>query len=156
VREYRATLYFKESNPGVTSFEKMLECLKESRIPMMAITIALFCAAGGLVRYYLSGWVHGLFGWAFPYGTLAVNVLGAYFIGLIMELGLSSAAIPGMLRVGLTAGFMGGLTTFSTFSYETFKLLEDGRFALACTNVVVSVVVCLLFTWLGIITVRAM
>lgn len=121
-----------------------------------AITIALFCAGGGVSRYYLSGWVHSLFGWAFPYGTLAVNVIGAYFIGLIMELGLSGAALPGTLRVGLTAGFMGGLTTFSTFSYETFKLIEAGRFMLAFANIMVSVTVCLLFTWLGIITVRAL
>ncbi len=122
----------------------------------IAMTIALFCAGGGLARYYLSGWVHSLLGWAFPYGTLAVNIVGAYFMGLIMELGLSNAVIPGTLRIGLTAGFMGGLTTFSSFSYETFKLLEDGRFMLAFANVLASVVVCLLFTWLGIITVRAL
>ncbi|MBI5485119.1 MAG: fluoride efflux transporter CrcB [Deltaproteobacteria bacterium] len=121
-----------------------------------ALTIALFCAGGGVSRYYLSGWVHSMFGWAFPYGTLAVNVIGAYFIGLIMELGLSGAAMPGTLRVGLTAGFMGGLTTFSTFSYETFKLIEAGRFMLAFANIMISVAVCLLFTWLGIITVRAL
>lgn len=120
----------------------------------IAITIALFCAGGGLTRYYLSGWVHSLLGWAFPYGTLAVNVIGAYFIGLVMELGLSGAAIPGTLRVGLTAGFMGGLTTFSTFSYETFKLLQDGQFLMAFANILASVAVCLLFTWLGILTVR--
>jgi len=120
------------------------------------ITIALFCAGGGVARYYLSGWTHSLLGWGFPYGTLAVNVVGAYFIGLIMELSLRSAAIPGILRVGLTVGFMGGLTTFSTFSYETFKLLEDGRFMLAFANILASVAVCLLFTWLGIITARAL
>lgn len=122
----------------------------------IALTIALFCAGGGLARYFLSGWVHSLFGWAFPYGTFAVNVIGAYFIGLIMELGLRGAIIPGMLRLGLTAGFMGGLTTFSTFSYETFKLLEDGRFMVAFANILLSVAACLLFTWLGIITAKAL
>jgi CrcB protein len=121
----------------------------------IAMTISLFCSGGGLTRYYLSGWVHSLLGWSFPYGTLAVNVIGSYFMGLIMELGLSNAAIPGTLRIGLTAGFMGGLTTFSSFSYETFKLLEDGRFMPAFANVLVSVSVCLLCTWLGIVTVRA-
>jgi CrcB protein len=120
-----------------------------------AITIALFCAGGGLTRYYLSGWVHSLLGRAFPYGTFAVNVIGAYFIGQIMEFSLRSTAIPDTLRLGLTVGFMGGLTTFSTFSYETFKLLEDGQFLMAFANVLASVAVCLLFTWLGIITVRA-
>ena len=121
-----------------------------------AAIIAFFCAGGGLTRYYLSGWVYTLFGRAFPYGTFAANVIGAYFIGLIMEFGLRSTAIPDTLRLGLTVGFMGGLTTFSTFSYETFTLLEDGQYLTAFTNVLASVAVCLLFTWLGIITVRTM
>jgi len=119
-----------------------------------AATIALFCAGGGLTRYYLSGWVYSILGRTFPYGTFAVNIIGAYFIGLIMELGLRSTAIPDTIRIGLTVGFMGGLTTFSTFSYETFKLLEDGQFVVAFANVIASVIVCLLFTWLGIMTIR--
>jgi CrcB protein len=119
-----------------------------------AAAIAFFCAGGGLTRYYLSGWVYSLLGRSFPYGTFVVNITGAYFIGLIMELALRSTAIPDTLRLGLTVGFLGGLTTFSTFSYETFTLLEDGQFAVAFANVFASVAVCLLFTWLGIITVR--
>ena len=119
-----------------------------------AATIAIFCAGGGLARYYLSGWVYGLLGRSFPYGTLVVNVIGAYCIGLIMEFGLRSTVISDTLRLGLTVGFLGGLTTFSTFSYETFRLLEDGQFLPAFTNVLASVLVCLLCTWLGIITIR--
>jgi len=119
-----------------------------------AATIALFCAGGGVARYYLSGWVYTLLGRAFPYGTFAVNIIGAYMIGLIMELGLRSTVVPDALRLGLTVGFLGGLTTFSTFSYETFTLLEEGRFVVAFTNVLASVAVCLLFTWFGIVTVR--
>ncbi|NTW98810.1 MAG: fluoride efflux transporter CrcB [Geobacteraceae bacterium] len=120
-----------------------------------AATIALFCAGGGLARYYLSGWVYSQFGRGFPYGTFVVNVIGAYFIGLIMELGLRSTAITDTLRLGLTVGFMGGLTTFSTFSYETFILLEEGQFLAAFINVLASVLVCLVFTWLGIVTIRS-
>lgn len=122
----------------------------------LAATIALFCAGGGLTRYYLSGWVYSLLGRAFPYGTFAVNIIGAYCIGLIMELGMRSTLLSDTLRVGLTVGFMGGLTTFSAFSYETFKLLEDGQFVTACVNILASVVVCLACTWLGIITVRSL
>lgn len=122
----------------------------------IAATIALFCAGGGLTRYYLSEWVYTLLGRAFPYGTFVVNVVGAYLIGLIMELGLRSTLIPDTLRLGLTIGFLGGLTTFSTFSYETFTLLEGGRFLMAFINIMASVALCLLFTWLGIITVRAL
>ena len=122
----------------------------------IAATIALLCAGGGLTRYYLSGWVYSQLGKAFPYGTFAVNIIGAYFIGVIMELGLASTMIPDTLRIGLTVGFMGGLTTFSTFSYETFKLLEDGQFLVAFANVLASVAVCLVCTWLGIVTIRTL
>jgi len=120
-----------------------------------AATIAFFCACGGLARYYLSGWAYDLLGRAFPYGTFVVNVIGAYLIGLIMELGLQSTIISDPLRVGLTIGFLGGLTTFSSFSYETLKLLEDGQLLLAFINIFASVAACLLFSWLGVVTVRS-
>ncbi len=119
-----------------------------------AFFIASFGALGCLARYYLSGWVYGLMGRAFPYGTFAVNIVGAFFIGLVMEFGLRGTFIPQNLRVGLTIGFMGGLTTFSTFSYETFKLLEDGQFVTAFANVLASVAVCLICTWFGIFVAR--
>lgn len=121
-----------------------------------AAAIALFCAGGGLTRYYLSGWIYNLLGRAFPYGTFVVNIIGAYLIGLIMELALRSTLISDTVRLGLTVGFLGGLTTFSTFSYETFSLLEDGQFLAAFANILASVAVCLLFTWLGIVTVRTL
>lgn len=116
--------------------------------------IAGFGALGCVSRYLLSGWVYGLMGRGFPYGTFVVNVMGAFIIGLIMEFGMRSTALPANLRAGLTIGFLGGLTTFSTFSYETFRLLEEGEFLIASTNVLASVFTCLLFTWLGIITAR--
>lgn len=116
--------------------------------------IALLGALGCLTRYLISGWVYDLLGKGFPYGTLAVNVIGAFLIGLIMEFALRSSLIPQELRVGLTIGFLGGLTTFSTFSYETFRLLEDGEFITAAVNILVSVLVCLICTWGGIITAR--
>lgn len=116
--------------------------------------IAGFGALGCVSRYLLSGWVYGLMGRGFPYGTFVVNVIGAFIIGLIMEFGMRSTALPANLRAGLTIGFLGGLTTFSTFSYETFRLLEEGEFLIASTNVLASVFTCLLFTWLGIITAR--
>ncbi|HEY6008423.1 MAG TPA: fluoride efflux transporter CrcB [Geobacteraceae bacterium] len=119
-----------------------------------AAFIAFFGALGCLARYYLSGWVYDLAGRAFPYGTLVVNVVGAYLIGLIMEFSLRSTLVPPHLRIGLTIGFLGGLTTFSTFSYETFRLLEEGNFLLVTVNVLVSVVVCLACTWLGIVSAR--
>lgn len=116
--------------------------------------IAVCGALGCLARYWLSGWVYEVAGRAFPWGTLAVNVVGAYLIGLIMEFALRSTLISPTLRVGLTIGLLGGLTTFSTFSYETFRLLEDGEFFTAAVNVTASVLLCLAFTWLGIYSAR--
>ena len=118
------------------------------------IYIAAFGAFGCVSRYFLSGWIHDKLGWAFPWGTLSVNVVGAFIIGLTMELGMRGALIPPNLRIGLVTGFLGGLTTFSTFSYETFKLLETGKYLVAFSNVIVSVAVCLLFTWLGILAAK--
>jgi CrcB protein len=120
----------------------------------VVLLIALFGAIGCVTRYLLSGWVYGLLGRGFPYGTLAVNILGAFIIGLIMEFGMRSTILTANMRTGLTIGFLGGLTTFSTFSYETFRLLEDGEILIASTNVLISVLTCLLFTWLGITTAR--
>jgi len=117
--------------------------------------IAGFGAFGCVTRFYLSGWVYSWTGRGFPYGTFAVNIIGAFFIGLVMEFSLTSTLISQNLRIGLTIGFMGGLTTFSTFSYETFKLIEDGEFMVALSNVLLSVAVCVLFTWLGIHAARS-
>lgn len=122
---------------------------------LTVILIAVFGALGCVARYYVSGWTYEKLGWGYPWGTLAVNMAGAFLIGLIMELGLKGAAIPATLRIGLTIGFLGGLTTFSTFSYETFRLLESGRILIAFSNVIVSVTACLLFTWLGIVVAKA-
>ena len=122
----------------------------------LVLIIALFGALGCLTRYFLSGWVYDIFGRSFPSGTFAVNIVGAFLIGLIMEFSMRSTLISPSLRIGLTIGFLGGLTTFSTFSYETFRLLEDGELLIAMSNVLVSVVICLLFTWLGILAARQM
>ena len=120
----------------------------------MVFYIAIFGALGCLSRYYLQGWVYNLFGRGLPYGTFAVNIVGSFVIGLIMEYSLSSELISPNLRAGLTIGFLGGLTTFSSFSYETFRLLEDGEFLFALLNIVASVLVCVLFTWSGVIAAR--
>jgi fluoride exporter len=115
-----------------------------------AFFIAGFGALGCLSRYFLSIWVYGFTGKAYPFGTFVVNVLGSFLIGMVMEFSLRSTAISNNLRIGLTVGFMGGLTTFSSFSLETFRLLEDGQLAAAFANILLSVTVCLVFTWIGV------
>ncbi|NJD37360.1 MAG: fluoride efflux transporter CrcB [Geobacter sp.] len=120
------------------------------------LSIAFFGAVGCLSRYWLSGLINRLLGsHSFPFATLVVNLVGAFFIGLIMELSIRSTMLPHTLRVALTIGLMGGLTTFSTFSMETFSLLERGQLVTAFANVLLSVSLCLLATWAGIVTVRA-
>jgi len=120
----------------------------------VVLYIALFGAMGCLARYFLSGWVYDLVGHTLPYGTLAVNVIGAFLIGLVMEFSLRSAAVSPEMRIGLTIGFLGGFTTFSTFSYETFRLLESAQLPQALANVLLSVTACLVFTFLGIVAAR--
>ena len=121
----------------------------------IVVSIAVCGALGCLARYWISGWVYEVTGRGFPYGTLIVNLLGAFCIGFLMEFSLRSAVVSPVLRTGLAIGFLGGLTTFSTFSYETFRLLEDGRLLTAAANVLASVLICLVFTWLGIVAARA-
>ena len=118
--------------------------------------IALLGALGCLCRYLLSGAVYRIFGTGFPYGTLAVNLVGAFLIGVVRGFSIRSALIPPALRIAITIGFLGGLTTFSTFSFETFKLIEEGALLVSFLNVLVSVVACLACTWLGIAVARAL
>jgi len=121
---------------------------------MQMVYISVFGALGCLSRYLVSGWVYQLAGRGLPYGTLAVNVVGSLLLGLIMEGSLRSTLMSPELRIGLTVGFMGGFTTFSTFSYETIRLLEDGSYLQAGGNILLNVTVCLAFAALGIFLAR--
>lgn len=121
---------------------------------MQLIYIAVFGAMGCLSRYFVSGWTYALVGRGLPFGTLAVNVLGSLLLGLVMEGGLRSALLPADVRMGITTGFMGGFTTFSTFSYETMRLLEDGSMLAAGANILLNVLVCVIFAGLGIFLAR--
>ena len=111
--------------------------------------IALFGALGAVSRYWLSGLMYRWFGENFPYGTLGVNVLGCFLLGLISHL-LQEAAVSESWRMPLCVGFLGSLTTFSTFGYETFKLMEDGSWNWAFANVAVQLFVGILAVWAGV------
>jgi len=112
--------------------------------------ICLGGAIGTGARYLISGWLLALLGPAFPYGTLAVNVLGSFGLGGVMHIGLTTEWMNPTVRLALTVGVAGGFTTFSTFSYETTRLLNDGAWSIALINVVVTLVVCLAATILGL------
>lgn len=95
-------------------------------------------------------------GTAFPVGTLVVNVLGCFLLGLLMHVGTATDLIPRPARVGLGVGLLGGLTTFSTFGWETVKLAEEAQWALAAANITANVLLGLGAAWLGIVTARAL
>ncbi len=113
----------------------------------------LWICLGGAVgtggRYLLSGWTLRALGASFPYGTLAVNVSGSMLVAVFMYLGVELASIPPSIRLALTTGVLGGFTTYSTFSYETMKYLQEGAWAIAALNVFVTVVACLGACFLG-------
>ncbi|MBL1459034.1 MULTISPECIES: fluoride efflux transporter CrcB [Methylophaga] len=117
---------------------------------LQLFAIAVGGAVGAILRFAMSNGVYKLFGRDFPYGTLAVNVLGSLLIGVLFILLIEKLAVAAEWRAGLLVGLLGAFTTFSTFSLETFTLMENGAFIKAGLNVFLSVVLCLAATWLGI------
>jgi CrcB protein len=116
--------------------------------------IGVFGGAGCISRYLISSGLNAWLGKAFPYGTLAVNMIGSFIIGIIFEVALRGSVISPTLRLALTTGFLGGLTTFSTFSFETVELFLNGNYLTGVLNTLISLVVCFLSTYLGIWLVR--
>lgn len=98
---------------------------------------------GAALRYVVSLASAKLLGTEFPYGTLIVNAAGGLLIGLIMEFSIATDLVPPGLRLFLVTGVLGGLTTFSTFSYETMSLVGDGSYLLAALNAGLNLFLCL-------------
>ncbi len=114
------------------------------------LLIALGGAIGTALRYLMSILAARWFGAEFPYGTLIVNLSGAFIIGFVQELGTETVLIPDNVRLFLTTGMMGGLTTYSAFSYETVRLMEAKAWSQAWINIVVTTTICLCLCFLGI------
>jgi CrcB protein len=114
------------------------------------LLIAIFGAVGTLTRYGLQGIVQIRTGGAFPYGTLLINLTGCFLLGLIGQFTLNRMFISPDWRVAITVGFFGGYTTFSSFGWETAKMLEDGEWLRATTYVAASVFVGLFLSVAGI------
>ena len=115
----------------------------------MLLYVALGSAIGGVSRYLLGGLVQRMLDTTFPAGTLLVNVSGSFLLGAIIRYALETPSLTPEVRAFLTIGFCGGYTTFSTFSYETMALLEDGEWARAGVYITASVVLSLIATFLG-------
>jgi CrcB protein len=118
------------------------------------MAIAAGGALGSVLRYGLSTWVHSLTGRGFPYGTLAVNVLGCLAMGFLFVVLVERMGTSAVWRAGLLIGVLGGFTTFSSFSIETFNLIEQGAMAKAAANMAASLVLCVGATWLGVLFAR--
>ncbi|WP_117238564.1 fluoride efflux transporter CrcB [Thermus sediminis] len=112
------------------------------------LLVALGGALGSLLRYALGAWVQGLLGPGFPWSTFFVNALGSFLIGVLVRLSLEGV-LSGEARLFLAMGVLGGFTTFSTFSYETLILLQDGEFLKAFAYAFGSLVLGLLLAYLG-------
>ncbi len=106
--------------------------------------ICLGGAVGTGARYLMGTWAAKTFGTVFPYGTIAVNVIGCFFIVVVTYLGLTRGVITPTVRLALTTGVMGGFTTYSTFNYETFGYLRQGAWGLAAANFGITAVGCML------------
>jgi CrcB protein len=124
------------------------------------LAIAIGGAAGALFRYWMSNGVNALLGQnsthgtlalnAFPYGTLAVNILGSLLMGVLYVFFLERMTVGPEVRAAILIGVLGAFTTFSTFSIETFNLIEQANYMKAAMNMLISVLACVAAAWLGV------
>lgn len=118
---------------------------------LQLLTIAGGGALGAVLRFGMSSYIYRLLGRDFPYGTLAVNVVGSLVMGILFILFVERGLVSAEWRSAIIIGFLGAFTTFSTFSIETLMLVESGELSRAALNVVLSVTLCLVATWLGLV-----
>jgi CrcB protein len=120
----------------------------------MLLYVAVGSAIGGVSRYLLGGLIQRLLDTTFPAGTLLINISGSFLLGAILRYAIDTPTLSPEVRAFLTIGLCGGYTTFSTFSYETVALLEDGEWTRAGLYVGASVLLSLLGVFLGFAVAR--
>ena len=111
---------------------------------MRLFLICLGGAVGTGARYLTALWAAAVFGSAFPFGTLIINITGSFLIALIMQLSTATEMISPELRLMLTTGVMGGFTTYSTFNYETTNYFREGAWLIGLANIGATLFGCLL------------
>lgn len=121
--------------------------------PALLAAVALGSAIGGVARYLMTFLVQPR-NVAFPFGTLAVNIVGCFLIGVIAQYSLGQGRLSPEMRVLLISGFCGGFTTFSTFSFEGLELIQAGAWPRAALYALTSVGVGLAAVWAGTATVQ--
>ncbi|HHH38073.1 MAG TPA: fluoride efflux transporter CrcB [Sedimenticola sp.] len=120
------------------------------------LSIAAGGAVGALLRFWVSTGVYALAGRDFPWGTLAVNLLGSLAMGFLYVLFLERMSVGPEVRGAVLIGLLGAFTTFSTFSIETMLLIEQAEYLRAGLNMFISVAACILAAWFGLILGRAL
>jgi len=118
------------------------------------LAIAAGGAIGALLRFWMSNGIYAWLGRGFPYGTLAVNVLGSLLMGFLYIAMIERLALAAEWRGFMLVGLLGAFTTFSTFSIETLNLLEQADYARAVGNMVFSVLACVGAAFLGVMLAR--
>jgi CrcB protein len=118
------------------------------------LLIAFAGALGTLARYGVGLWAGRTLGAAFPFGTLIVNLVGCFLIALVSQLALTTTLISPTLRMTLTTGFMGGLTTYSSFNLETTNLLRERGLVMGFANLAVTLAGCFVAGLLGLFVAR--
>jgi CrcB protein len=117
------------------------------------VWICLAGAAGTGARYLIALWTAQRLGSVFPYGTLLVNLAGCFATAAVMHAALT-LGWPAATRAAVTIGFIGGLTTYSSFNYETMRLFEEGALATAAMNLALTVLGGFMAGWLGLAAAR--
>jgi CrcB protein len=118
------------------------------------LLIGLAGALGTLSRYGVGVWAGKALGASFPYGTLIVNVTGCFLLALVAQIAISTTLLSPTMRLTLTTGFMGGLTTYSSFNYETTALLRDRGWAIGLTNVAITLIACFVAGLFGLMAAK--
>jgi len=109
---------------------------------------------GAIARFWIGGYVSAKMGTRFPYATFLINCTGSFFIGFIVTLLAEKTHWSPNCRYLIPIGFIGAYTTFSTFEYETFRVIQDGELLIAFLNVALSVIVGFFAVWMGVIAGR--
>ena len=119
------------------------------------IFIALAGLVGTLLRYWVSGFVARQYGERFPWGTIAVNLIGCFITGMVFFLAEERFLVSPTVRAVILIGLLGGFTTFSAYGLQTFTLLRDGEFGLAMLNVITSNILGIFMVWIGYVLGRS-
>ncbi len=118
----------------------------------MSTLLVIGCGGflGAISRYMVSGWAYTIFGTGMPYGTLIVNIVGSFLLGIVAQLILAGNLLTATASSFLGIGFLGAFTTFSTFSVQTLELLESGSPLKALLNILLNLLLCLIGAWGGL------